>query len=71
MTPPEEMKRNEQFIHKYRTTKDGYTGVFEVATEKIRYMGVAWRDMSSHQKRKFENLLALATPNERIKIRYI
>lgn len=71
MSPAEEMKQNDQYIRKYRTEKDGYTVVFEVVTDKIRYLGVKWREMSAFQKRKFENLLVLAMPEERIKIRYI
>ena len=71
MSPAEEMKRNEPYIRKYRTEKEGYTAVFEVVTDHIRYLGVKWRDMSAFQKRKFENLLVLAMPEERIKIRYI
>lgn len=49
--------------------KDGFT-VVEVDTKEATYQGVAWQTMGDYGKRKWENMLVLSRPQERLKIIY-
>lgn len=59
------------YIGRSRTDKDGYTGVFEVDTNKVTWQGIRWKQLGDFGKRKFENFLVLTVPTERIKVRYL
>lgn len=49
---------------------DGIT-VVAVDTSKARYFGIAWRDLGSFGKRKFENLVAMSGAHGYSKILYV
>lgn len=69
-----EVKRNKDYI------KALYGGVdttgrpiklYEIRTDKLRVYGYRWRDLSSRWKRKFENLLVLSEPQQKMRFRYL
>lgn len=45
--------------------------VYEVDTEKARYFNIAWRDLGSLGRRKFENLLFFKEINGAMKVIYV
>lgn len=49
---------------------DGFK-VVEVDTTKATFQGKAWMDLGDWGKRKFENMLFLSRPRERIKVTYV
>ncbi len=49
--------------------KDGYT-VLSIDTKQATYQGISWRKLGDTGKRKFENILILTRPQERLKIIY-
>jgi hypothetical protein len=50
----------------------GVFKILEVDTEKVRFRGQIWRDLSCFYKRKFENLLVIeAGAEQAVKIRYV
>ena len=52
-----------------RKTDDGFT-VLSIDTQKAKYHGMAWQSMGDFGKRKFENLLVISRPRERLKLVY-
>jgi hypothetical protein len=45
--------------------------VVEVDVDKAEYLGRPWKSLGDFGKRKFENVLVLKRPKERLKIRYV
>ena len=45
--------------------------VVSIDTSKVTYQGRPWRTLGDWGKRKWENLLVLSRPKERIKIIYV
>jgi hypothetical protein len=45
--------------------------VVEVDVNTAEYQGRPWKSLGDFGKRKFENLLVLKRPKERLKIRYV
>lgn len=45
--------------------------VFEIDSKKATYQGERWTRLSSYERRKFENLVVLANPTERIKLLFV
>ena len=45
--------------------------VVEVDVDKEKYYGIPWKSLGDFGKRKFENLIVLKRPKERLKIRYV
>ena len=45
--------------------------VVAIDTNKATYQGRPWRTLGDFGKRKFENLLVLSRPKERLKIQYV
>ena len=64
----EEMKRNQQYLQTYK--RQGCR-VVEVNTRGVTYRGTPWKELGGFGKRKVENLLVLAVPNERTKVIYL
>jgi hypothetical protein len=67
----DETRKNKEHLRLYRTEKYGYSGVCEVDTAKVRVRGEKWHNLSGFHKRKFENLIVLALPQEHIKVLYV
>lgn len=54
------------------TTRETSTmAVLEVDTKRASYLGTTWDQMTSYQKRKFENMLVLENPKIRLQFRYV
>ncbi len=49
---------------------DGFRHV-EVNTSKATFQGRPWKTLGDFGKKKFENMLVLTRPKERIKVAYI
>ena len=49
--------------------RDGFRVLF-IDTTKAKYQGIGWRTLGDFGKRKFENLLILMRPRNRLKIIY-
>ena len=49
--------------------KDGFTTVV-IDTSKATYQGMKWKTLGDFGKRKFQNLLIITRPKERLKIIY-
>ena len=49
---------------------NGFTCV-EIDTKRATVRGKSWKSLSEYGKRKFENLLVLSRPDDRVKIVYI
>lgn len=45
--------------------------VLEVERGNAEYQGRVWKQLHDHDKRKFENLLVLTHPTERVKVLYL
>lgn len=45
--------------------------VVEVDVDKAKYQGRPWKSLGDFGKRKFENMLVLKRPTEKLKIRYV
>lgn len=50
--------------------RDGFK-CLTVNTNKAHYKGHSWKSLGSFGRRKFENLIILSNPRERIKINYV
>jgi hypothetical protein len=50
---------------------DGEYVIYEVDREKSTYFGTPWNDLGAYGKRKFENLLIIQNPRDRIIFRYV
>jgi len=44
--------------------------VFEIDTTKSHFFGIPWKTLGSYGKKKFENLIVLHNPRERLKFIY-
>ncbi len=51
-------------------TRQGRT-VVEVDIDKAEYQGRPWKSLGDFGKRKFENMLVLKRPTERLKVTYV
>jgi hypothetical protein len=58
-----------EFAIKMERIKGDQT-VIEVDTKKATYQGLAWQTLGDFGKRKWENLLVLSRPTERVKVIY-
>lgn len=67
----EETHKNREHIRRYRINHNGYTALFEIDTDRLCVRGHKWRDLSAFGKRKFENLLFLEHPTEKIAFKYL
>ena len=65
---PKEVTDNRRHIKEY----DGGNGVkvLGVDTRKVTYQGKQWHELSSTQKHKFENLLVLTEPKQKLRFNY-
>jgi hypothetical protein len=60
---------NEDFAIRTERQRDGRTVVF-IDTDKARFKGLRWNDLGTFGKKKFENLLIIKRPTEKLSIHY-
>lgn len=51
--------------------RDGFTKAFVVDTKKAKYQGRPWKQLSTFDKRKFENLIVIINSHEKLKVLYV
>ena len=65
-----ERQANKEFIREYDLYGDRSVKLIEVDTHRVRFHGKRYCKLSGFERRKFENILVIDDPKNKLEIRY-